>query len=57
MYELMIEDHFAAAHQLRNYQGKCERLHGHNWKVQVSLAADKLNEIGIAMDFTEIKKI
>ena len=57
MYELMIEDHFAAAHQLRNYNGKCERLHGHNWKVQVSLTAEKLNEIGIAMDFTELKKM
>lgn len=57
MYELTIEDHFAAAHQLRNYKGRCEKLHGHNWKVQVSLSAEKLNEIGIAMDFTEIKKI
>jgi 6-pyruvoyltetrahydropterin/6-carboxytetrahydropterin synthase len=57
MYELAIEDSFAAAHQLREYEGKCERLHGHNWKVQVSVAAVRLNEIGIAMDFTDIKKI
>lgn len=57
MYELMIEDHFAAAHQLRKYKGRCEKLHGHNWKVQVSLTAEKLNEIGLAMDFTDLKKM
>jgi 6-pyruvoyltetrahydropterin/6-carboxytetrahydropterin synthase len=57
MYELMIEDHFAAAHQLRKYSGKCEKLHGHNWKVQVTITAERLNEIGLGMDFKELKKI
>ncbi len=57
MYELTIEDYFAAAHQLRNYNGKCERLHGHNWKVQVSIISNKLNDIGICMDFKDLKKI
>ena len=42
MYELTIETKFSAAHQLRNYQGKCERLHGHNWRVNVSLQAMEL---------------
>ncbi len=55
MYELMIESQFAAAHQLREYQGKCENLHGHNWRVQIFVRADRLNHIGLAIDFTELK--
>jgi len=55
MYELMVETHFAAAHQLRGYKGKCENLHGHNWRVQVVINAEKLNEIGLAIDFHEFK--
>ena len=55
MYELMIETKFAAAHQLRNYGGRCQRLHGHNWKVVVYVVAENLNEIGLAMDFKELK--
>lgn len=57
MYKLMIETDFASAHQLRGYKGKCEVLHGHNWKVQVFVTAEKLNEIDIAIDFSELKKI
>lgn len=57
MYELMIETRFAAAHQLRNYKGKCENLHGHNWKVQVAVSAERLNDIGLAMDFGDIKAL
>ncbi|MBI5025347.1 MAG: 6-carboxytetrahydropterin synthase QueD [Nitrospirae bacterium] len=57
MYELMIETSFSAAHQLRGYMGKCEKLHGHNWKVQVFVTAESLNEIGIAIDFHELKRI
>lgn len=57
MYELMIESRFAAAHQLRGYKGRCENLHGHNWKVQVAVSADRLNEIGLAMDFGDLKAI
>ena len=56
MYELMVEEQFAAAHQLREYQGKCENLHGHNWKVQVFVQADNLNKIGLAVDFNDIKQ-
>ena len=56
MYELMVETKFASAHQLRGYKGKCEAMHGHNWKVQVFVSAEKLNEIDIAIDFHDIKK-
>ncbi len=57
MYELSIETSFASAHQLRGYKGKCEKLHGHNWKVQVSVTAERLNEIDLAMDFHDLKRI
>lgn len=55
MYELKIEDAFAAAHNLRGYQGQCEALHGHNWKVEVVVQADRLDETGLAIDFQELK--
>lgn len=57
MYKLMIETSFASAHQLRGYKGKCENLHGHNWKVQAYVTAEKLNEIDIAIDFHDLKRI
>jgi 6-pyruvoyltetrahydropterin/6-carboxytetrahydropterin synthase len=57
MYEIMVESQFAAAHQLRGYKGKCEKLHGHNWKAQIVVAAEKPNEIGLVIDFHELKKI
>jgi len=56
MYELKIEDAFAAAHNLRAYQGQCEALHGHNWKVEVVVRADRLDELGLAVDFKELKE-
>jgi len=57
MYELMIETGFASAHLLRGYKGKCENIHGHNWKVQVFVITDRLNEIDLAIDFHELKRI
>lgn len=57
MFELMIETHFSSAHQLRGYKGKCEKVHGHNWKVQVYVLAERLNEIDITIDFHDLKKI
>jgi 6-pyruvoyltetrahydropterin/6-carboxytetrahydropterin synthase len=57
MFELMVETHFSSAHQLRGYRGDCERLHGHNWKVQVYVLAEKLNEIDIGIDFHELKRM
>ena len=56
MYELTVTGRFAAAHQLRNYKGKCENLHGHNWKVQATVTAGDLNEIGLGIDFKDIKQ-
>ena len=56
MYQISVEHHFDAAHYLRDYHGKCENLHGHRFKVVVSLKATKLNEIGLAYDFVELKQ-
>ena len=55
MFELKILTHFAAAHQLTMVQEQCENLHGHNWKVEVSVTGDALNEAGVLMDFGELK--
>lgn len=55
MFELKIEDSFAAAHRLRGYRGQCEDLHGHNWKIEVVVRADRLDDIGLALDFQELK--
>ncbi|UCE71551.1 MAG: 6-carboxytetrahydropterin synthase QueD [Nitrospiraceae bacterium] len=57
MFELMIETQFSSAHQLRGYKGKCEALHGHNWRVQVTVASDKLNDIGIVVDFHDLRSV
>jgi 6-pyruvoyltetrahydropterin/6-carboxytetrahydropterin synthase len=57
MYELAVEVSFSAAHQLRGYKGKCENMHGHNWKVQVSVIAETLNEIDLAIDFHDLKRM
>jgi len=55
MYELKIITQFAAAHRLENFYGKCEALHGHNWKVEVLLAGDRLDDAGLLMDFGVVK--
>ncbi len=55
MFEVSVEASFAAAHQLRNYRGKCENLHGHNYKVRVTVEGEELNDIGLLADFTELK--
>ena len=57
MYEITIETSFSAAHQLRHYRGKCENLHGHNWKAAVSVVSDKLDKSGMVIDFQELKEI
>jgi 6-pyruvoyltetrahydropterin/6-carboxytetrahydropterin synthase len=56
MYEIAVEKHFEAAHYLRGYQGKCEAMHGHRYKVVVRVKAGKLNDIGLAYDFTDLKR-
>lgn len=56
MYELKIIDSFSSAHQLREYKGKCENLHGHNWKIEVLVKSDKLDKAGLVIDFSDLKK-
>lgn len=54
-YKVSVTRTFSAAHALRGYQGRCERLHGHNWKIRVALASKKLDRIGMVVDFTEMR--
>ena len=56
-YELFVTTEFSAAHNLRHYKGKCERLHGHNWRVDLRLAGSRLNKEGMLLDFVEVKRI
>jgi 6-pyruvoyltetrahydropterin/6-carboxytetrahydropterin synthase len=55
MYELKVITQFSAAHRLENFYGKCEALHGHNWKVEVFLAGDRLDDAGLLVDFGVVK--
>jgi 6-pyruvoyltetrahydropterin/6-carboxytetrahydropterin synthase len=56
MYRVRVIKSFASAHNLREYEGDCENLHGHNWKVEAYLASDKLDKIGMLVDFKVLKK-
>jgi len=56
LYELKIVTHMAAAHQLREYEGQCEKLHGHNWKIEVCLTGTELGEDGLLIDFRRVKE-
>ncbi|MDL2227071.1 6-carboxytetrahydropterin synthase QueD [Deltaproteobacteria bacterium OttesenSCG-928-M10] len=56
MFELKVTKHFAAAHNLREFYGKCENLHGHNWFVEARVRATELDKIGLVMDFGIIKR-
>lgn len=55
MFELTINVNFEAAHYINNYSGKCSRLHGHNWKVEVNIYGSKLDELGMLIDFRDLK--
>jgi 6-pyruvoyltetrahydropterin/6-carboxytetrahydropterin synthase len=55
MYEVKIKAEFSAAHNLREVGGKCEALHGHNFTVEVGVEAENLNEVGLVMDFRQLK--
>ena len=56
MYKLTIRTSFAAAHNLINYQGDCENLHGHNWKVELTVIARELDKAGLGIDFKVLKR-
>ena len=56
MYVLHVEGEFSSAHRLREYDGNCENLHGHNWKVCVDLASTELDKLGMVIDFREVKR-
>ncbi|MDR1928846.1 MAG: 6-carboxytetrahydropterin synthase QueD [Endomicrobium sp.] len=55
-YKLSVVGYFSAAHCLKNYKGKCESLHGHNWKVKLSFLGTKLDNVGMLIDFSDAKK-
>ncbi len=57
MYELSVELEFSAAHHLRDYPGKCSRLHGHNYRVEVSVAGAELDENGMLLDFGRLREL
>lgn len=54
-YTIKIVTDFSAAHYLRNYEGKCARLHGHNWKIEVEIDARQLDDVGMGIDFQDVK--
>jgi 6-pyruvoyltetrahydropterin/6-carboxytetrahydropterin synthase len=55
MFEVAVEQTFAAGHALRNYKGKCENVHGHNFRVRVVIEGEKLDETGLLVDFLDVK--
>jgi 6-pyruvoyltetrahydropterin/6-carboxytetrahydropterin synthase len=57
MFEVTIEETFAAGHALRNYRGKCENVHGHNYRCQVSILGEQLDEFGLLVDFVELMRV
>ena len=56
MYKLEVNAMFASAHHLREYKGKCENLHGHNWKVTAQVAAEKPGKEGMVIDFGDLRR-
>jgi len=57
MFVVSVEEMFSSGHALRGYRGKCENVHGHNYRVRVTLSGPKLNDIGLLVDFTELKRV
>lgn len=57
MFEVSVEETFAAGHALRNYHGKCENVHGHNYRVRISIEGESLNRAGLLVDFVELKGV
>ena len=56
MFHIFIKSHFSAGHHLRNYPGNCERPHGHNWKVEATVRAEGLDDLGMGVDFRTLKE-
>lgn len=56
MFEISVREDFSAAHRLKGYPGKCERMHGHNWTVEVFVRCERVNEIGVTIDFKEVRE-
>jgi 6-pyruvoyltetrahydropterin/6-carboxytetrahydropterin synthase len=56
MFHIFIKNHFSAGHHLRDYPGNCERPHGHNWKVEVTVKAESLDNLGMGIDFRAVKE-
>jgi 6-pyruvoyltetrahydropterin/6-carboxytetrahydropterin synthase len=57
MFQVSVEETFSAGHALRGYRGKCENVHGHNYRVRVTLEGPQLDSIGLLCDFTELKRV
>jgi 6-pyruvoyltetrahydropterin/6-carboxytetrahydropterin synthase len=57
MFEVTVEDTFAAGHYLRNYKGKCENPHGHNYRVRITLAGKELDKAGLLLDFKDLREV
>jgi 6-pyruvoyltetrahydropterin/6-carboxytetrahydropterin synthase len=57
MYEVSVDETFSAGHALRGYKGKCENVHGHNYKVRVTLAGKELDSVGLLYDFVHLKQV
>lgn len=57
MFEVSVEQTFAAGHALRNYHGKCENVHGHNYRVQITVSGERLDNTGLLVDFLELKRL
>ncbi|MBF0303188.1 MAG: 6-carboxytetrahydropterin synthase QueD [Desulfamplus sp.] len=55
VYEIYVKDHFSAAHELHGYNGNCSKIHGHNWIIETFVQCRQLNEIGIGIDFRDVK--
>ena len=55
MLDIFIKTHFSGGHHLRNYPGNCEKPHGHNWKIRVTVRAEKTDELGMGIDFRNLK--
>jgi 6-pyruvoyltetrahydropterin/6-carboxytetrahydropterin synthase len=56
VFEVTVQQHFDSAHYLRDYNGRCENLHGHRYQVAVTLIAQEVDNIGLAFDFTRLKR-